>query len=73
MSDPTKVEPKYDTGETAQEATDRMAGNGGRVHPSAAAPTEGPTKKVGPDTHPSAPHTYGSPLGQTILRDRDGT
>jgi hypothetical protein len=84
MSDPTKAEPRYDTGETAQEATDRMAGSDlkpmakvpvtteqpmEKIHPSAAAQP----KPVGPDTHPSASHTYGSPIGQTVLRPRNGT
>jgi hypothetical protein len=76
MADPTKAEPRYDTGETAQEATDRMAGDGRKAsmptgnppHPSAAA-NPGPTAKApGESIHPSAQGIYGAPLGSTILK-----
>jgi hypothetical protein len=76
MADPTKAEPRYDTGETAQEATDRQAGDGKQSmptgsnppHPSAAA-SPGPTAKPpGESIHPSARGIYGAPLGSTILK-----
>jgi hypothetical protein len=81
MGDPTKAEPRNPTtgGETAQETVDRMGGLGGRdtivgqqgsPHP-ATYPVM--AKPPGPSTHPSASHTYGSPLGATVLRQRDGT
>lgn len=57
------------TNETAMETADRVSGDG-KSHPAAVA---APTKSVGPDTHPSASHTYGSPIGQTVLRPRNGT
>jgi hypothetical protein len=64
MSDPRQPEPRYDTGETAQEAVDRQAGNGGNPpHPSAAAPT----KPAPANLHPIAKGVYGSPVTQPIL------
>lgn len=71
MSDPTKAEPRYDTGETAQEAVDRMAGDGGasKSHPAAAAPT----KPAPANLHPTAKGVYGAPITQPFLGARDGT
>lgn len=66
MSDPTKAEPRYDTGETAQEAVDRMAGaskTDGGVKGSTLTPTAPPPQNV----HPSAKGVYGAPIGKPIL------
>jgi hypothetical protein len=63
MGDPTKAEPRYDTGETAQEAVDRMAGGGNPAHPAVSAPTRPAPANV----HPIAKGVYGSPITQPIL------
>ncbi len=64
MSDPTKAEPRYDTGETAQEAVDRMAGDApSKAHPAVVAPT----KPAPANLHPIAKGVYGSPITQPIL------
>lgn len=68
MGDPTKMEPRYDTGETAQEAVDRMASPGNpRVDGGAKGQTMVPRAPAPQNLHPSAKGVYGAPVGKPIL------
>ena len=68
MSDPTSAEKRWSsTGETSQEAADRMAG-GNHVDGGVHGPTLVPRGPAPQNIHPSAKGVYGAPVGDVVLK-----